>query len=65
MTIVFAQQEPSEFGGNRLTIAMVNPVAPGGKLDVSGLWTSNRRTKIKSPRHLNTDLDIMGTSISK
>ena len=51
--IVFAEQEPSKIGWNCLTIAMVNPVAPGGKLDVSRLWSPNRRTKIKRPRHLN------------
>ena len=54
VTIVFAQQEPSEIGGNCLTIAMVNPAAPGGKLDVSHLWTPNKRAKIKRPRHLKT-----------
>jgi len=52
VTIVFAQQEPSKIGRNCLTIAMVNPAAPGGKLDVSRLWSPNRRAKMKSPRHL-------------
>ena len=39
VTIVFVQQEPSKIGGNCLTIAMVNPAAPGGKLNVLRLWT--------------------------
>jgi hypothetical protein len=52
VTILLVQQEPSETGGNCLTNAMVNTAAPGGKLDVSHLWTPNRRAKIKSPRHL-------------
>ncbi len=58
MTIVFAQQEPSEIGGNCLTIAMVNPAAPGGKSDVLRLWAPNRHAKIKSPRHLNSTVII-------
>ena len=47
VTIVFAQQEPSKIGRNCLTIAMVNPAAPGWKSDVSRLWNPNRHAKKK------------------
>ena len=52
ITIVVCKGETIEIGRNCLTIPMVKPEAPGGKLDVSRLWTPNRRSKIKSPRHL-------------
>ena len=53
ITIVVCKGDVIEIGGNCLTIPMVNPEAPGGKSDVSHLWTPNRRAKTKSPHHLN------------
>ncbi len=66
VAIVVCVAEAIQIGGNCLTFTMVNPAAPGRKLDVSHLWTPNRapldHQKVKSPSHLKVVLLLVFAS---
>ena len=55
VTIIVHSAGAIQIGGNCLTLPMVNLTAPGGKSDISRLWTPIRCAKIKRPCHLNID----------